>query len=203
MGTWVHIDGEGFATVICPSSEMGQGVHTALPMLICEELDADWEKVRVEFAPLDTRFARPNNFVGKQQGTGGSTSVKDWSPTLRKQGALKVHRVVSAVHCGLAVNPNIVKAQIEGSVIWGLTAAILGEITLEKGRVMQSNFHDYQMLRMAEAPKIEVHIVESVEPSTGVGEPGVPPLAPALTNAIFAATGKRIRSLPISKHSLV
>lgn len=120
------------------------------------------------------------------------------SPT----GQLQVHRIVCAVDCGVVVNPDIVTAQIEGGVIYGLAAALDGEITIEKGRVVQSNFHDYRVLRLADAPKIEVHIVPSDEAPTGVGEPGTPPVAPAVTNAIFAATGKRIRSLPISKHSL-
>jgi len=110
---------------------------------------------------------------------------------------VRVHRVVCAVDCGRAINPDIVKAQMEGGIIFGLTAALKTEITLENGRVQQKNFHDYQMLRMFEAPEIEVHIVPSEENPTGVGEPGVPPVAPALTNAIFAATGKRIRRLPI------
>jgi len=108
-----------------------------------------------------------------------------------------VHRVVCAVDCGRVVNPDTVKAQMEGGIIFGLSAALKGAITLDKGRVEQRNFHDYQMLRMHEAPEIEVHIVPSTEPPTGVGEPGVPPVAPAVANAIFAATGRRIRRLPI------
>ena len=88
---------------------------------------------------------------------------------------------------------------MEGGIIYGLTAALYGEITIEKGRVQQSNFHDYRMLRMKETPKIEVHIVPSAEKMGGAGEPGVPPIAPALANAIFAATGKRIRRLPLQK----
>jgi len=90
-----------------------------------------------------------------------------------------------------------VKAQMEGGIVFGLTAALKDEITLERGRVKQRNFHDYPMLRMNESPEIEVHIVPSSENPTGVGEPGVPPVAPAVANAIFAATGKRVRKLPI------
>jgi CO/xanthine dehydrogenase Mo-binding subunit len=90
-----------------------------------------------------------------------------------------------------------VKAQMEGGIIFGLTAALKDEITLEQGRVKQRNFHDYPMMRINEAPKIEVYIVTSTENPTGVGEPGVPPVAPAVANAIFAATGKRVRRLPI------
>ncbi len=114
-----------------------------------------------------------------------------------KEGKVRVHRVVCAVDCGRVVNPDTVKAQMEGGIIFGLTAALKGEITLDRGRVQQRNFHDYPMLRINEAPEIEVHIVPSTENPTGVGEPGVPPVAPAVANAIFAATGKRVRKLPI------
>ncbi len=114
-----------------------------------------------------------------------------------RDGTVRVHRVVCAVDCGRVVNPDTVKAQMEGGIIFGLTAALKGEITLNRGRVQQRNFHDYPMLRMNEAPKIEVHIMPSTENPTGVGEPGVPPVAPAVANAIFAATGKRVRRLPI------
>jgi isoquinoline 1-oxidoreductase beta subunit len=117
--------------------------------------------------------------------------------SVEKDGTVRVHRVVCAVDCGRVVNPNIVKAQMEGGIVFGLTAALKTEITFENGRVQQKNFHDYQMLRMFESPEIEVHIVPSELSPTGVGEPSVPPVAPALTNAIFAATGKRIRRLPI------
>ena len=122
--------------------------------------------------------------------------------SVEKGGAVRVHRVVCAVDCGRVINPDIVKAQMEGGIIFGLTAALKTEITLKDGRVEQTNFHDYQMLRMFESPQIEVHIVPSTENPTGVGEPGVPPVAPALTNAIFAATGKRIRRLPIRTSDL-
>ena len=110
---------------------------------------------------------------------------------------IRVHRVVCAIDCGLAVNPDGVVAQMEGGIIFGLTAALYGEITLANGRVQQSNFHDYRMLRMNEAPTIEVHILPSTERMGGAGEPGVAPIAPALANALFAATGKRFRQLPL------
>src|SRR5258708_3192836 len=122
--------------------------------------------------------------------------------SVEKNGNVKVHRVVCAVDCGRVINPDIVNAQMEGGIIFGLTAALKTEITLENGRVQQKNFHDYQMLRMLESPIIEVHIVPSDVSPTGVGEPGLPPVAPALTNAIFAATGKRVRSLPIRNADL-
>lgn len=117
--------------------------------------------------------------------------------SVSRQGEVRVHRVVCAIDCGPIVNPDTIKAQMEGGIIFGLTAALYGELTFEKGRVQQSNFHDYKMLRINETPEIEVHIVPSQEKQGGVGEPGVPPIAPAVTNAVFALTGKRIRKLPI------
>lgn len=110
-----------------------------------------------------------------------------------------VRRVVVAVDCGPVVNPDQIKAQMEGAVAFGLSAALAGKITLADGQVEQSNFHDYPVLRIAEMPKVEVHIVESTDAMGGVGEPGVPPVAPAVCNALFALTGKRIRSLPIGR----
>ncbi len=120
-----------------------------------------------------------------------------------KDGAVRVHRVVCALDCGLVINPDTVVAQMEGGIIFGLTAALKSEITLKDGRVEQSNFYDYPMVRIYESPEIEVHIVRSTANPTGVGEPGVPPVAPALANAIFAATGKRVRRLPIRASDLV
>jgi isoquinoline 1-oxidoreductase subunit beta len=114
-----------------------------------------------------------------------------------KNGAVRVRRVVCAVDCGTVVNPDTVEAQIQGAIIFGITAALYGEITLKDGRVQQTNFDTYQMLRMNEAPAIEVHIVQNSEPPGGMGEPGTSAIVPAVTNAIFAATGKRLRSLPI------
>jgi CO/xanthine dehydrogenase Mo-binding subunit len=108
-----------------------------------------------------------------------------------------VHRVVAAVDCGLVVNPGLVAAQIESAVIYGLSAALKQQVTFQRGRVQETNFHTYRSLRMFECPTIETHIVPSTADPTGVGEPGLPPIAPALCNAIFAATGQRIRSLPI------
>jgi isoquinoline 1-oxidoreductase beta subunit len=109
-----------------------------------------------------------------------------------------VHRVTCAVDCGTAVNPLGIEAQVQSSVAYGLTAALKGEITLVDGRVQQSNFHDYPVIRMNECPVIETHLVESSERPTGVGEPMVPVIPPAVANAVFAATGKRLRSLPLT-----
>src|SRR6266403_1618180 len=115
-----------------------------------------------------------------------------------KDGAVRVRRVVCAVDCGTVVNPNTVQAQIQSGIIFGLTAALRGQITLKGGRVEQSNFHDYQVLRMSEAPEVEVHIVQSPESRGGMGEAGTSCVVPAVTNAVFAATGKRIRRLPVA-----
>jgi isoquinoline 1-oxidoreductase beta subunit len=119
-----------------------------------------------------------------------------------EDGKVRVHRVVSAIDCGHVVNPLSVEMQMQGAVVYALTAALYGEITIKDGAAEQSNFHDYQMLRMADAPEVVSVIVPSGDFWGGVGEPPVPPVAPALCNAIFAATGKRIRSLPVKNHHL-
>jgi isoquinoline 1-oxidoreductase beta subunit len=111
---------------------------------------------------------------------------------------LRVHRVVCAVDCGICVNPTGVSAQMESGIVYGLSAALFGRITLKEGRVQQSNFHDYRVVRINETPAIEVHIVPSSEKSGGAGEPGTPPIAPAVGNAIFALTNRRLRSLPFA-----
>lgn len=118
--------------------------------------------------------------------------------TVDKDNKFKVDRVVCAVHCGIAVNPDVIRAQMEGGIGFGLSAALYGKITLKDGVVEQSNFHDYPMLRINEMPAVDVHIVASTDKPTGVGEPGVPVIAPAVANALAAATGKRLRSLPLS-----
>jgi isoquinoline 1-oxidoreductase subunit beta len=119
-----------------------------------------------------------------------------------KDGVVRVRRVVCAVDCGTVVNPDTVQAQIQSAIIFGITAALHGEITLKDGRVEQANFDTYQMLRINEAPDIEVHIVQNFEPPGGMGEAGTSSIVPAVTNAIFAATGKRLRKLPIDNTAL-
>ena len=111
--------------------------------------------------------------------------------------SVRVHKVICAADCGMVVNPDTVVAQLESAVIYGLTAALYGDITIENGSVQQSNFHDYPLVRLRECPVIEVHLIDSTEPPGGVGEIGVPPIAPAVANAVFAATGKPVRRLPI------
>jgi isoquinoline 1-oxidoreductase subunit beta len=115
-------------------------------------------------------------------------------------GAIRVHRVVCAIDCGIAVNPAGITAQMESCIVFGLSAALYGRIDLAKGRVKQSNYHDYRVLRMNEMPQIEVHIVASTANPGGIGEVGVPPVAPAVANALFALTGERQRELPLRAH---
>jgi isoquinoline 1-oxidoreductase beta subunit len=145
------------------------------------------------------------------QGVGRGVSVQSAFATymaqvaeveVSKDGAVRVRRVVCAVDCGTVVNPDTVQAQIQSAVIFGITAALYGEVTLKDGRVEQTNFDTYQMLRINEAPAIEVHIVQSFEPPGGMGEPGTSAIVPAVTNAIFAATGKRLRKLPVDATAL-
>lgn len=125
------------------------------------------------------------------------TVVAEVAEVSVQNGQIRVHRVVCAVDCGIAVNPNIITQQMESAVIFGLSAALYGEVTIKDGKVVQSNFHDYPVLRINEAPQIEVVIIPSAEPPEGIGEPGVPPIAPAVANAVFKLTGQRLRSLPL------
>ena len=118
--------------------------------------------------------------------------------SLDAKGVVKVHRVVCSIDCGRIVNPDTIKAQMESGITFGLSAALYGAITLKNGRVEQGNFHDYPLVRMQTMPKVEVHIIESMESPGGVGEPGVPPIAPAVANALFSASGARVRSLPLT-----
>jgi isoquinoline 1-oxidoreductase beta subunit len=132
----------------------------------------------------------------------GSYMAQVAEVVVNKEGEVSVSRVVCAVDCGTVVNPDTVRAQIEGGVVFGLTAALFGNITYENGRVQQSNFHDYQMLRMNQSPTVEVYIVQSTDEPGGIGEPGTSAIGPAVANAVFAATGKRARKLPLEKAEL-
>ena len=113
------------------------------------------------------------------------------------KGDIHVKRVVCAVDCGIVINPDTIAAQMEGSIVYGLTCALKNEITIAGGRVEQANFNNYPMLRMSETPRVEVYTVSSTEAPGGIGEPGVPPIAAAVANAVFAATGQRLRKLPL------
>jgi isoquinoline 1-oxidoreductase/isoquinoline 1-oxidoreductase beta subunit len=125
------------------------------------------------------------------------TDVAEIAEVSVENGKIRVHKVTCVLDCGQAVNPDIVRSQIEGGVIYGLTATLYGGLNLESGAIKESNFHDYPMLRMNESPEIEVVIIDSGTKPTGVGEPGLPPIAPAVANAVYKATGQRLRSLPL------
>ena len=136
----------------------------------------------------------PGRFRGIAQHFSFETYVAEVSV---EAGRIRVHRVVCAVDCGRVINPDIVHAQMESGIVFGLAAALKQRISYVDGHVEQTNFHDFEMLRMNEMPEVEVVIVASTEAPTGVGEPGVPPIAPAVANALAAATGRRVRTLPL------
>lgn len=150
---------------------------------------------------VDDRLARTNLARGHHIGFAAHGSfdsyVAEAAEVSVAGGKIRVHKVICAVDCGVAVNPNNVRMQMEGGIMFGLTAALYGDINIKDGVVQQSNFHDYQILRINEAPDVEVIVINSSEPPTGVGEPGLPPIAPAVANAVFAATGQRLRELPL------
>ncbi|MEC7736539.1 MAG: molybdopterin cofactor-binding domain-containing protein, partial [Candidatus Neomarinimicrobiota bacterium] len=159
--------------------------HTAVLKQAAQE--SDWGK------PL-----KNNHYQGVSCHASFGTYVAQIAEvSVNNEGSVHVHRVVCAVDCGQAVSPITIKAQMEGSIVYGLSATLNGEITIENGAVKQNNFHDFQVLRMDQMPTIDVHIIKSSEPPSGIGEPGLPPIAPAVANAVFSATGKRIRKLPI------
>jgi isoquinoline 1-oxidoreductase beta subunit len=169
--------------------------HAAVLRLVAEK--AGWGMPLAAGAPGDRRgrgVAVHESF--------GSYVAHVAEVTVKADGSLKVDRIVSAVDCGIAINPDNVRAQTEGSIGYGLSAALHGEITLKDGLVEQSNFHDYAPIRIYEMPKVEVHLVASTEAPSGMGEPALPPVAPAVVNAIAAATGKRMRRLPINGDEL-
>lgn len=139
----------------------------------------------------------PGHALGLACHTSFGTHVAEVAEVSVSGGSVVVHRVVCAVDCGTVVNPDSVEAQMEGAVAYGLSAALRGEITVKDGAVVQGNFDDYEPLRMSELPRVEVHLVPSDAPPGGIGEPGLPPAAPAVANAVFAATGERLRSLPL------
>jgi isoquinoline 1-oxidoreductase beta subunit len=138
-----------------------------------------------------------NHHLGFAAHSSFGTDVAQIAQVSVTDGNIRVHKVTCVVDCGLAVNPDIVRAQLEGAVMFALTATLYGQIDLDDGAVVQSNFHNYPILRMNESPAVDVVIIESQTPPTGIGEPGVPPLAPAVANAVYRATGQRLRDLPL------
>ena len=145
--------------------------------------------------------------AGVGRGVAVQPSFASWIATVAEvgvdaSGEVKLRRLVCVVDTGIAVNPDTIKAQLQGGLIFGLTAALFGNVTIDRGRVQQSNFHDYRMLRIDETPPIDVYVIPSGEAPGGIGEAGTVAAFPALANAIFAATGKRLRSLPIDRDVL-
>lgn len=140
---------------------------------------------------------KPGRFLGIAAVKSFESYVAEVAEISIENQTLKVHKVTCAVDCGRVVNPDIVRTQMESGINYGLTAALYGDIKIKNGEIQESNFDDYQVLRMNEAPEIDVILVDSKEAPTGVGEPGLPPIAPAVANAIFAATGQRLRNLPL------
>src|SRR5713226_1610486 len=218
LGYWRSVDASGNQFVV--SSFFDEAAHAAgrdplefllaafgparkIPVGNGETLDGGRRREVIELAAEKSSWHEPvtaghGRGVAAAFGWGSYVAQVAEVTCDAKKGALRVDRVVCAVDCGTAVNPLSVKAQMEGAINFGLAQALKSAITVSRGRVEQSNFNDYEVLRMSDAPPvIEVHIVPSVESPGGCGEPGVPPAAPALANAIFAATGKRIRRLPI------
>ena len=168
--------------------------------------DAPRHRRVVQLAAEKSGWGRPNSsgiFQGIALHAFHDTPVAMVSDvSVDSDGRINVHRVVCAVDCGTVINPRIVEAQLIGGVVFGLTATLKGSITVEKGRVQQTNFDEFPLLRMDEMPKVEVYTADSNRPPTGIGEVGVPPVSPAVTNAVFSATGKRIRSLPVNRIEL-
>jgi isoquinoline 1-oxidoreductase beta subunit len=143
---------------------------------------------------------RPGHHLGVATFEGFGSLIATVVDVTVKGKQVTIHKVTTAVDCGVAVHPDNIRAQLEGGMVYGLAAVMRGEITIANGAVQQGNFTDYPMLMMAEMPRVESHIVPSSAPPGGIGEPGTGPIAPALANAIYAATGERIRSLPLAKH---
>jgi isoquinoline 1-oxidoreductase beta subunit len=127
----------------------------------------------------------------------GSVVAQVAEVSIAADGLIRVDRVACVIDCGLAINPELIRQQVDSAIVYGLSAALKGEITIENGQVQQSNFHDYPVLTMAQCPVIDTEIIASSEPPEGVGEPPLPPIAPAVANAVFSATGQRLRSLPL------
>ena len=153
--------------------------------------------IRVAGERMAAMQPAPGHHLGFAAHHSFATDVAEVAEVSVDGDQIRVHHVLCVVDCGLAINPDIVKAQMEGAIMYGLTAALHGNLELENGAIRESNFHDYPILRMNEAPSVEVILIDSDGEPTGVGEPGLPPIAPAVANAVFAATGRRLRSLPL------
>ena len=202
LGWWrsVYNSQNAFATE-CFMDELAEKagkdpVQFRLGLLSISSRDAGVIKMVVEKSGWND-FQNGTTYQGMSCHKSFGTWVAQVARVSVENGQVKVHEVFAAVDCGTVINPAIVKAQISSAIIYGLSATLKSKITMKNGRVAQSNFDDFEVIRMNEAPKIHVHLVESNESPSGVGEPGLPPIAPAVTNAVYAATGKRFRELPI------
>ena len=180
---------------------------------LAEKVEIDPVKFRLDLLPSDSRDASVIKLVAEKsgwkkfqngpiyQGISCHKSFGTWIAQVARvsieNNKVKVHEVHCAVDCGLVINPGITKAQISSAIIYGLSAALKSKITIDDGKVVEANFDDFDVIRMDETPVINVHLVNSEASPKGVGEPGLPPIAPAIANAVYAATGKRYRSLPI------
>ncbi len=180
---------------------------------LAEKAGKDPINFRLELLPENSRDASVIELVADRsgwksfsngpiyQGFSSHKSFGTWVAQVARvsveNNQIKVHEVHCALDCGLVINPNIVKTQISSAIIYGLSATLKSKITIDDGKVVESNFDDFDVIRMDETPKIKVYLVDSDKPPKGVGEPGLPPIAPAVTNAVYAATGKRFRQLPI------
>ena len=180
---------------------------------LAEKVEIDPVKFRLDLLPSDSRDASVIKLVAEKsgwekfqngpiyQGISCHKSFGTWIAQVARvsieNNKVKVHEVHCAVDCGLVINPGITKAQISSAIIYGLSAALKSKITIDDGKVVEANFDDFDVIRMDETPVINVHLVNSGASPKGVGEPGLPPIAPAIANAVYAATGKRYRSLPI------
>lgn len=153
--------------------------------------------IRVAGEQMKKMKPAPGRHLGFAAHNSFATDVAEIAEVSVDNGRIRVHKVVCVLDCGIAVNPDVVRAQMEGGIMFGLTAALHGQLNLENGAIRESNFHDYPILRMDEAPEVEVVVIDSGTEPTGVGEPGLPPIAPAVANAVYRATGQRLRSLPL------
>jgi isoquinoline 1-oxidoreductase beta subunit len=158
----------------------------------------------LDLVARESRFGYPprGGFHGLAVMEGYGTYMAQVAEVALEGGKIKVRRIYCALDCGQQVNPDTVIAQVESSVIFGLSAAMWGEINLQNGRVQQTNFHDYRVARMNEAPRIDTYVVDSSEAPGGIGEPATALVAPAVCNAVYQATGRRLRSLPLARHRL-
>jgi CO/xanthine dehydrogenase Mo-binding subunit len=191
----VHVDGRATRSCVLPVSAVLNSEITTIEGLSLDTVaqKANWGKAMPKGSAQGLAI---HECFGSLVGQVAEVSVS-------RRGEVRVERVVCAVDCGHAVNPQTIGEQLESAVVYGLTAALYGQITIDKGRVVQSNFDDYQMLRMHQMPEVETHLaLTGGEKWGGMDEPGVPPIAPAVCNAIFKITGKRIRSLPLMNHDL-